>query len=62
MTNMMIIGIGSGVPNVPAIASAPPFRCEVVSTEGAGMLSLTFEAVKELKTELEIYLKRYPDR
>jgi hypothetical protein len=59
----IIIGIGSGVPNVPAVATATPFRIEVVTGNGgAALLSLTFEAARDLKNELNIYLKKYPDR
>lgn len=58
----IIIGIGPGVPNVPAIATAAPFRIEVVTSDGGSLLSLTFEAARDLKNELDIYLKKYSDR
>lgn len=57
-----IFGVGPSVPDMPAVATAPPFRIEAQTKEGPADLTLTFEAARELKKELEIYLHRYRDR
>ena len=62
MKQFNILGIGPTPTKQPDVATAHPFMIHVQTKDGTEVLSATFEAAKELKKELEIYLHKFRDR